>query len=93
MILRAVRRLIISRLVDRRAVKVLTTIGIKPFDLPAANPLRRDLASIVQAVHAVGVDDMAITTNAALLTPKRRDLSDAGLQRINISLDTLDPER
>ena len=78
-----------------RVVKVLTTIGIKTVRFTGGEPLlRRDLASIVQAVHAVGVDDMAITTNAALLTPKRaRDLSDAGLQRINISLDTLDPER
>ena len=78
-----------------RVVNVLTTIGIRTVRFTGGEPLlRRDLASIIQAVHAVGIDDMAITTNAALLTPKRaQNLADAGLRRINISLDTLDPQR
>jgi len=78
-----------------RVVNVLTTIGIRTVRFTGGEPLlRRDLASIIQAVHAVGIDDMAITTNAALLSPKRaRNLANAGLKRINISLDTLDPQR
>ena len=78
-----------------RVVRVLTTLGIRTVRFTGGEPLlRRDLTSIIEAVHAVGIDDMAITTNAALLTPKRaQSLADAGLKRINISLDTLDPER
>ncbi len=78
-----------------RVVNVLTTIGIRTVRFTGGEPLlRRDLASIIQAVQAVGIDDMAITTNAALLSSKRaKNLADAGLKRINISLDTLDPQR
>ena len=78
-----------------RVVKVLTTIGIRTVRFTGGEPLlRRDLPSIIQAVNDVGIDDMAITTNAALLTPKRaHQLTNAGLKRINISLDTLNPER
>ena len=56
--------------------------------------MRRDLADVIASVRAVGVDDLAITTNLALLSPKRAEaLASAGLRRINISLDTLDAER
>ena len=49
---------------------------------------------MIASVRAVGVDDLAITTNGALLSPKRAEaLASAGLRRINISLDTLDAER
>ena len=92
---RASPRLITSARELRRVVRVLTTIGIRTVRFTGGEPLlRRDLADVIASVRAVGVDDLAITTNGALLSPKRAEaLASAGLRRINISLDTLDAER
>ena len=78
-----------------RVAKVLTTLGIRTVRFTGGEPLlRRDLPAIIESVRSAGIDDLALTTNAALLTPKRAQaLADAGLKRINISLDTLDPGR
>ena len=78
-----------------RVVRVLSTLGINTVRFTGGEPLlRRDLAQIIKAVRGVGVSDLALTTNAALLTLKRaKELASAGLKRINISLDTLDESR
>ncbi len=78
-----------------RVTRVLSTLGIRTVRFTGGEPLlRRDLPQIIAAVRAVGIEDLALTTNAALLTPGRaKALADAGLQRINISLDTLNEER
>jgi cyclic pyranopterin phosphate synthase len=78
-----------------RVARVLSGLGIKTVRFTGGEPLlRRDLAQIVGAVREVGVTDLALTTNAALLTLKRaKELAEAGLKRINISFDTLDENR
>jgi cyclic pyranopterin phosphate synthase len=54
--------------------------------------LRRDLRDLIADVAALGVPELALTTNAQLLAPRVKALRQAGLQRINISLDSLRPE-
>lgn len=78
-----------------RVAKVLTTLGIRTVRFTGGEPLlRRDLPAIIESVRGAGINDLALTTNAALLTTRRAQaLADVGLKRINISLDTLDPER
>src|SRR3546814_6236430 len=61
--------------------------------MPGGEPLlRKRLPELVGRRAAVdGIDDLAVTTSAALLAKQARALCDAGLRRITISLDALDP--
>jgi cyclic pyranopterin phosphate synthase len=54
--------------------------------------LRRDLPELIGEVRALGIPELALTTNAQLLAPCAVALKEAGLQRINISLDSLRSE-
>jgi cyclic pyranopterin phosphate synthase len=78
-------------LVARAAVAV----GFRKFRLTGGEPtLRADLLQIVERLAGVpGVDDLAMTTNGVLLPRLARPLAEAGLRRVNIHLDTLDPTR
>jgi cyclic pyranopterin phosphate synthase len=56
--------------------------------------LRRDLPVLISQLASLpGVEDLALTTNGVLLADKARALRDAGLHRITVSLDTLNPRR
>jgi cyclic pyranopterin phosphate synthase len=70
-------------------------LGIDKVRLTGGEPLmRRDLPRLVRMIAAVeGVRDLGLTTNGLLLADQAQALFDAGLRRINISLDTLDPAR
>src|SRR5579875_2737358 len=74
---------------------VAASLGIDKLRLTGGEPLlRRDLPRLVRMVAAVpGIKDVGLTTNGLLLPQQAQALFDAGLRRINISLDTLDPER
>lgn len=76
-------------------VRAAVALGITKIRLTGGEPLlRRDIVSIVRAIASVaGVQDLALTTNGFLLARLARDLADAGLKRVNISLDTLRRER
>src|SRR5262245_41766873 len=78
-------------LVARAAVSV----GFHKFRLTGGEPtLRPDVVEIVRRVAALpGVRDVAMTTNAILLPRLAQPLVDAGLRRINVHVDTLDPVR
>ena len=77
-----------------RIVRVGTTLGIDRIRLTGGEPLvRRDLHELVRRLVAVpGIRDIGLTTNGILLDEQAQLLKDAGLQRLNISLDALDPE-
>ena len=68
------------------------TLGISKVRLTGGEPLvRRDLPTLVEKLVAIpGLKDVGLTTNGILLGPMARQLRDAGLRRINISLDTMD---
>jgi cyclic pyranopterin phosphate synthase len=76
-------------------VRVAATLGVDKIRLTGGEPLmRRDLARLAAMLVAVpGIRDVGLTTNGLLLAEQAQSLYDAGLRRINISLDTLDPER
>jgi cyclic pyranopterin phosphate synthase len=78
-----------------RFVEVAAPLGIDKLRLTGGEPLlRRDLPRLVRMLAAVpGIRDIGLTTNGLLLRDKARVLVEAGLHRINISLDTLDPAR
>jgi cyclic pyranopterin phosphate synthase len=78
-----------------RFVRVATTLGIDKIRLTGGEPLvRRDLVKLVALIAEVpGIRDIGLTTNGILLAPLARPLRDAGLRRINVSLDTMDPVR
>lgn len=77
-----------------RVVQIGTTLGIDRVRLTGGEPLvRRDLHRLVARLCAVpGIVDVGLTTNAVLLGEQAQVLHDAGLRRLNISLDALDPE-
>ena len=77
-----------------RIVRVGTTLGIDRIRLTGGEPLvRRDLHELVRLLAAVpGIRDIGLTTNGILLDEQAQLLKDAGLKRLNVSLDALDPE-
>ncbi len=78
-----------------RFVRVVAPLGIDKIRLTGGEPLmRKDLPTLVRMVCAVpGIRDVGLTTNGLLLADQAQPLYDAGLRRINVSLDTLDPDR
>jgi GTP 3',8-cyclase len=70
-------------------------LGVNKVRLTGGEPLvRRDLHKLVRMLAAVpGVTDLGLTTNGLLLADQARPLFDAGLRRLNVSLDTLDAGR
>lgn len=70
-------------------------LGVHKVRLTGGEPLvRRGLPELVRMIRAVpGVEELAMTTNATLLAPVAAELHHAGLDRLNVSLDTLDAAR
>jgi len=78
-----------------KVVRAAAVIGVRKVRLTGGEPLvRRGIEELVRQLAAVpGIDDLALTTNGLLLPEKARLLKEAGLRRVNISLDSLVPER
>ncbi|WP_257310821.1 GTP 3',8-cyclase MoaA [Geothrix fuzhouensis] len=78
-----------------RLARVFTGLGVTKIRLTGGEPLmRRELPALVRMLAEVpGLDDLALTTNGALLTEQAPALKAAGLRRLTMSLDTLRPER
>jgi len=78
-----------------KVVRIAVSLGIDKVRLTGGEPLvRRDILKLVQMLAAIdGISDFAMTTNGTLLAAVAADLRKAGIMRLNISLDTLDPDR
>ncbi|MEO7432561.1 MAG: GTP 3',8-cyclase MoaA [Dokdonella sp.] len=76
-----------------RLATIFAGIGVRKLRLTGGEPLlRRDLPELVrQLAHVPGIEDVALTTNGSLLADRVVALRDAGLKRITLSIDTLDP--
>ena len=76
-------------------VRAAVSVGFHKFRLTGGEPtLRADLVDITRRISSVeGVTDLAMTTNAILLPKLAKPLKAAGMTRLNIHVDTLDPER
>ena len=78
-----------------RMVQASAELGVTKIRLTGGEPLvRRDLEQLISKIRNVaGITDVSMTTNASLLTRDRaRSLRNAGLQRLNVSLDAMDDE-
>lgn len=69
--------------------------GIRKIRITGGEPLvRKDLPKLIRMITEIGgVEDIGMTTNGVLLHQFAKELKEAGLNRVNISLDTLDPEK
>jgi len=78
-----------------RIVRAAAAMGVAKIRLTGGEPLvRRGIVSLVRMLRAIaGVREIAMTTNATLLERLSKPLAEAGLDRVNVSLDTLDPAR
>jgi cyclic pyranopterin phosphate synthase len=78
-----------------RLVGLLVPLGVRNVRLTGGEPLvRRELPKLIAMLRAIeGLDDLSLTTNGYLLERMAGDLVDAGLQRINVSLDSLSRDR
>ncbi|OWR32598.1 GTP 3',8-cyclase MoaA [Saccharibacillus sp. O23] len=77
-----------------RLTGIFASIGVKKIRLTGGEPLlRRGMPDLVSRVLKVeGVEDVGLTTNGLLLGANAQPLYEAGLRRLNVSLDALDPE-
>ncbi len=76
-----------------KVVRFAVEIGISKFRITGGEPLvRKDIVELVRGIRKVpGVKELVMTTNGVLLGKMAEELRDAGIDRLNISLDTLDP--
>ena len=75
-----------------RLVQAFASLGLKKIRLTGGEPLvRKDLSKLAKRIGAIsGIEDLSLSTNATQLGKYADDLKQAGVQRLNISLDTLD---
>lgn len=75
-------------------VRGAVRLGVRKLRITGGEPLlRRDLPALIARLARIGgLDDLAMTTNGALLARHARALREAGLKRLTVSLDALDPE-
>jgi cyclic pyranopterin phosphate synthase len=76
-------------------VRLFTSLGFDKIRLTGGEPtVRAQVVELVRGIAATpGVRYLSMTTNGVLLPKLARPLAEAGLQRVNVSLDTLDPEK
>ncbi|MBI3838949.1 MAG: GTP 3',8-cyclase MoaA [Planctomycetia bacterium] len=88
------RRELLSFEEIERFTRVVALMGVNKIRLTGGEPLvRHDLALLVKKIAQVpGIRDIALTTNGILLAEQAQGLKDAGLKRLNISLDSLNRE-
>ena len=79
----------------QRVAQIVSRMGINRLRLTGGEPLmRKNLPVLIKMLNEVdGIDDIAMTPNAYFLKEHAQSLKDAGLKRLNVSLDALDPEK
>ena len=77
-----------------RVVRAAVSLGVRKVRLTGGEPLvRKGLEGLVARLATLeGIDDLTLTTNGSLLAARARDLAEAGLHRVTVSLDALDDE-
>ncbi|WP_456417809.1 GTP 3',8-cyclase MoaA [Thiolapillus sp.] len=77
-----------------RIIRLFTELGVDKVRLTGGEPLvRRGLLDFIQQLNDLpGLHDLSLSSNAHLLGEQAQELKDAGVSRVNISLDSLDPD-
>ena len=74
-----------------RLARIFLSLGIRKIRITGGEPLVREgVEDYIARLHALGVEDLSMTTNGHLLAERCQRLIQSGLRRINISLDSLD---
>lgn len=78
-----------------QAVRVLAGLGVRRVKLTGGEPLcRTGLSALVRMLYAIdGIEEVTLTTNGLLLPAQAEALRDAGIEKVNLSLDSLRPDR
>ncbi len=77
-----------------RIVRIACKYGVRKVRLTGGEPLlRNDIVQLISGIKSAGIQDLSITTNAQRLAGMAKELKKAGLDRVNISLDTLIADR
>lgn len=77
-----------------RVARTFVGLGTEKIRLTGGEPLvRKDILGLVEDIGAMGLRDFAMTTNGSKLTTMAEPLRRAGLKRLNISLDSLNPDK
>ena len=78
-----------------RFVRIAATVGVRKVRLTGGEPLaRKGISYLIKQIREIpGIEDVGLTTNGVLLAEKAVELREAGLKRINISLDTMKRDR
>src|SRR6188768_3089289 len=78
-----------------RLIGLFARVGVTKIRLTGGEPtIRRGLVDLVRGIKSFrGITEVSMTTNALLLGRLAEDLADAGLDRVNVSIDTLDADR
>lgn len=78
-----------------RLSQIFVSLGVRKLRITGGEPLlRKDLPELIKRLNQIdGVEDIGLTTNGSLLKKFAKDLYDAGLKRVTVSLDSLDEER
>ena len=77
-----------------RVARIAAEEGIRKVRLTGGEPLvKKGIVSLITDIKAAGIKDVSLTTNGILLPRMAQELKDAGLDRVNISLDTLDAQK
>ncbi|MEE9342656.1 MAG: GTP 3',8-cyclase MoaA [Gammaproteobacteria bacterium] len=78
-----------------RVIAIFSRLGVKRVRITGGEPLvRKDLPTLVERLSSLpGIDDLSLSTNATRLDKQALALKNAGVSRLNVSLDTLNPAR
>jgi len=77
-----------------KVIKAGVSLGIDRIRITGGEPLvRKDLPWFISQLKPMGVTDVSLSTNGLLFAPMAKELKEAGLDRVNFSLDTLRPDR
>jgi cyclic pyranopterin phosphate synthase len=78
-----------------RLLKIATRIGLRKIRITGGEPLvRKNIPYLIKLIKDVeGIDDLSLTTNGILLSQYADSLAEAGLDRVNVSLDSMRPDR
>lgn len=78
-----------------RVTRAFAELGVRRVRITGGEPMvRKDLSTLISQLHAIEqIEDLSLSTNATLLARDAQRLKDAGISRINVSLDSLRPER
>ncbi len=77
-----------------KVARTFVDLGTEKIRLTGGEPLvRKDILELVKDIGSLGLRDFAMTTNGSKLTTMAEPLRKAGLKRLNISLDSLDPDK